>query len=229
MRPGSNKRVILRPHGKTSIVVATALLLSACTTGFGSEPLTPAQAQLKQANDHFATTVAEGAIVGALLGAALGAALGGGRGAAIGAGAGLAAGTLTGYAVAQKNFQQTRTEANLQSLIQQANSDADAYERSAAASAQIASDLRMQSATLAAQYNSHAITLAQYQGRIANYRASADIEQKQLASMDAEVAQLRGDGSASLDPAVGRIDAARQHEAAALQDLQTELSAVPAG
>jgi uncharacterized protein YcfJ len=225
---GANHRLLLRRRGGTTVALATILTLSACATT-SNVPLTPAQAQLKQQNERLVTTVAEGAIVGAVIGGLLGYAIGGGRGAAIGAGAGLATGAATGYAVAQNNFRQARTESNLQGLIKQADADADAYERSANASAQIAADLRAQNAQLNAQYASHAISATQYQGQLANYRTSAETMQKQLTSMDKEAADLRADGSPQLIGAASRIDAARQREAKALQDLNSDLSAVPAG
>ena len=228
MLRGANHRLLLRRRGRTTVALAAILTLSACATT-SNVPLTPAQAQLKQQNERLVTTVAEGAVAGAVIGALLGYAIGGGRGAALGAGAGLAAGAATGYAVAQNNFKQARTESNLQGLIKQADTDADAYERSANASAQIAADLRAQNAQLSVQYASHAISATQYQGQLANYHASAETMQKQLTSMDKEAADLRADGSPQLTAAANRIDAARQREARALQELNAALSAVPAG
>jgi uncharacterized membrane protein len=235
MLPAPHHPPRLRKRGRVAVAIAALLTLSACAGQFSNEPLTPAQMQLKQANQQTATTVAEGAVVGAIIGGLLGYAIGGGRGAVIGAGSGMALGAATGYAVAQNNFRQARTESSLQALIQHANADADAYERSANASAQIAADLRAQSAQLSAQYAAHAISTAQYQERLANYRNSADIMTKQLGAMEKEAADLRKDAGSGgsdvlpLNRAASRIDAARQRESAALQDLNAALSAVPAG
>ena len=99
----------LRAPARTAVVVASLLTLSACAGQVGGPPLTPAQAQLQQANQRFAATVAEGAVVGAVGGALLGYLAGGARGAAIGAAAGGVVGAATGYAVAHKNLSQTHT------------------------------------------------------------------------------------------------------------------------
>jgi hypothetical protein len=207
--------------------------LSGCATQNGGQPLTPAQAQLQQENRRFATTVGEGALVGALGGALIGYLSGGAKGAAIGAAAGGLVGGATGYAVAHNNLRQAHTESNLQAAIQQANGDAEAYERSAAASAQIAADFRTQAAELNARYKAGTISYAQYQSSVASYRASADTMRKQLASMQSESAGLHSDagayGSHDLSQAATRIDAARQREAASLRALDDALSAVPAG
>jgi hypothetical protein len=231
----SGRRYIVRRHGGIAVCLAALLALSACATAGGGEPLTPAQAQLQQANQRFVTTTVEGTVGGALLGAGIGYLTGGARGALIGAGAGAVAGTAVGYAVAQNNLSQSHSEANLQNLIQQANADADAYERSATASAQIAADLRSQIAQLDGQYAANTITASQYRAKIASYHTSADLMRKQLADMAQESGTLRSDSAsyggahgAALNNAADRIARARQSEAASLNDLDTALAAVPA-
>jgi uncharacterized membrane protein len=215
---------------KTLAAIALAVNVSACAGQTGDQPLTPAQAQLQQENKHFAATVGEGALVGALGGALIGYLAGGSRGAIIGAAAGGVAGGATGYAVAHNNLSHAHTEADLQKAIQEANADAGAYERSAAASAQIAADFREQAAELQARYKTGAISYAQYQSRIASYRSSADTMRKQLSSMQSESVAWHADasayGSPDLNQAAMRIDAARHREAQSLQSLDQALSAV---
>ena len=209
---------------------ALAVNLSACAVPTGGQPLTPAQAQLQQENKHFAATVGEGALVGALGGALIGYLAGGNKGAFIGAAAGGVAGGATGYAVAHNNLSHAHTEANLQNAIQEANGDAGAYERSAAASAQIAADFRAQAAELQSRYKTGAISYAQYQSSIASYRTSADTMRKQLTSMQSESVAWHADAgtyaSPDLNQAALRIDAARQREAELLRSLDEALSEV---
>jgi uncharacterized membrane protein len=216
---------------RSAVLVSSLLLVSACAAQGGGEPLTPAQQQLQQANQRFATTVGEGALVGAVLGAGLGYLTGGARGAAIGAAAGGVAGVATGWAVAHNNLAQAHTEANLNQAIREANNDADAYDRSAAASMQIAAEFHNQLALLNQRYASHSISAAQYQATIASYRNSADTMRKQLTEMAKESAGLRADAGSYRSPDLARdanrIDQARQREAAALGDLDRALSAVP--
>jgi hypothetical protein len=215
---------------KTLAAIALLVNLAACAGQTGGQALTPAQAQLQQENKHFAATVGEGAVVGALGGALIGYLAGGNKGAIIGAAAGGVAGGATGYAVAHNNLSHAHTEANLQKAIQEANGDADAYERSAAASAQIAADFRAQAAELQARYKTGAISYAQYQSSIASYRTSADTMRKQLAGMQNESVAWHADassyGSPDLNQAAMRIDAARQREAESLRSLDAALSAV---
>lgn len=218
-------------------VSALSLMLTSCAGQMpGDEPLTPAQQQLKQENQRFTQTVGEGALLGALAGAALGAALGGGRGAAIGAGAGLLAGTAAGYGVASRNLAQAHSEENLRNAIGAANDDALAYQRSAAASQQIAADARAKTALLAQQVRQKTITIAQYQQSLKSYRESADIMRTQLGQMDKETTSLRAD-AATVPPSDARImiDSARQIETAKIQErqnlnnLEDILATVPSG
>jgi uncharacterized membrane protein len=221
--------------GKIAIGLAAVLTLSACASAVGGQSQTPAQAQLQQANQRFATTTVEGTVAGALGGALIGYLAGGARGAVIGAAGGAVVGTAVGYTVAQNNVSHSHTEADLQNLIKQANDDAAAYERSAAASVQIAADLRNQAAQLDAQYAARTISASEYQARIASYHSSADIMRKQLTEMDKEADALHADAAtyggshrSELNQSANRIRAARQNEAASLSDLDVALSAVPA-
>jgi hypothetical protein len=225
-----------RKPGKASLGLAAMLTLSACAGQMGGQPLTPAQQQLQDANKRFAATTAEGAVAGAILGTLIGFAAGGARGALIGGLGGAAVGTAVGYSVSQNNFNQSHTEANLENLIQQSNVDAAAYERSAAASAQIVTDLHNQISELDSQFAAHTISVSQYQARISSYRSSADLMRKQVADMEkesdslhADAANYGGSHSAELNGVAGRIDAARQSEEASLHDVDAAMSAVPAG
>lgn len=219
---------------------ASSLILTACADqGISGQPLTPAQQQLKQANQRFNQTVAEGAIAGAVVGGILGAVLGGRNAAAmaaVGAGAGAVVGGAAGYAVARNNYEHAQTEGNLKKAIGEANDDAAAYQRSADASTQIASDARNQVAMLDAQYQQKSITASQYRQNLASYRESADIMQKQLGQMDKESASLRSDAanvsSSDYHIMIGQadqIDRAKQKEQRSYQELEEVLASGPAG
>ena len=219
---------------KLALSLAAMLSLSACAGQMGTDPLTPAQQQLQNANKHFVATTAEGAVAGAVLGALLGYAVAGKNGALIGGASGAAAGTAVGYSVAQNNVTQSHTEANLQAMIKQANGDAAAYERSAQASSQIVSDLRDKIASLDHQYAAHSIFASAYQSQVASYHNSADTMRQQIAAMEKESAALRADAASSggydsttLNNLAGRIDAARQSEQSSLQKVDQAMSAVP--
>jgi hypothetical protein len=198
-------------------------------------PLTPAQEQLQQANNHFASTVAEGAVLGILGGALIGYLGGGAKGAVIGAAAGGVAGSVAGYLVASNNYEQQKTEAHLNAYIQEANTNASYYQTSAAAAEQIANDLREKVAQLDAQYQSGALTAHQFNADIASYRDSRVTMGQQIAKMEADTNRLRDDATkagpngAALSAAADRTDQARQREVEALRDLNSSLSAVPAG
>jgi len=215
-------------------------MLTACAGQVSSNgPLTPAQQQLKDSNQRFNQTLAEGAIIGAVLGGVLGAALGGRNAvamAALGAGAGAALGGAAGYAVAHNNFEHARTEQNLQKAIAEANQDAAAYEVSADASARIIEEARAKVALLDQQYRQKKITASQYSQNLAGYRESSAIMEKQLGQMNTESATLRADaGTVSSDnssimiASAQHIEQARQKEQKSYQELQQILASGPAG
>ncbi len=229
-----------RRYRMIACVSAASLMLTSCAGSMASnEPLTPAQQQLKEANHRFNQTITEGAVVGALIGGVLGAALGGRSAlkmAAIGASAGAALGGAAGYAVARKNLAQAHTEEDLKKAIGEANQDAVAYERSAAASEQITADAKTKLAELNAQYRQKTITAAQYQRSLFSYHESAEIMKKQLGQMDTETTSLRADaatvssGDAQIMIASAhQIEDAQAKERQSLKALEDVLSAVPAG
>jgi len=185
-------------------LMACIIMLAGCAGQLGGgPPLSPAQQQLKQANDRFNTTVGEGAVIGAvalgLVGAGVGALAGGKKGALIGLGAGAAlgagVGAAMGYNVARKNYAQAQTEDNLKQLIAAANQDADAYHRSAVASRDIAREARIKIAALDAQYRAKTITAEQYRQSAQTYKASADIMQDQLTSSTDKINAMRSDAT----------------------------------
>lgn len=179
------------------------MLLAGCAGQMGGPPLSPAQQQLKQANDRFNLTVGEGAAVGAvalgILGAGVGALAGGKKGALIGlaggAALGGAVGAAVGYNVARRNYAQARTEDNLKQLIAAANQDADAYHRSAMASRDIAKEARIKIAALDAQYRARQITAEQYKQAAMTYKSSQDIMQEQLNSSSDKITAMRADAA----------------------------------
>ena len=184
-------------------LMACIMMLAGCAGQIGGPPLSPAQQQLKQANDRFNLTVGEGAAVGAvalgLLGAGVGALAGGKKGALIGLGSGVvlggAVGAAMGYNVARKNYAQARTEDNLRQLIAEANQDADAYHRSAVASRDIAKEARIKIAALDAQYRAKTITAEQYKQAAMTYRSSEDIMQSQLNNSTDKITAMRADAA----------------------------------
>lgn len=217
-------------------LMACVMLLAGCAGQIGGPPLTPAQQQLQQANQRFNKTVGEGALVGALalglVGAGVGALAGGGKGAAIGAASGLvlggALGAAMGYDVARRNYAQARTEDNLKQLIASANTDADAYHRSAVASRSIAAEARQKIAYLDSQYRARTITADQYKAQMASYRSSSEIMQSQLSSSEQRVAAMRADAANQSGPdRAALINDARQVEEArrALQQSSDSLAA----
>ena len=193
----------LRPGG-VAIIVAASLMLTSCTNSglmpgsVNSEPLSPAQQQLKQANSRFVQTTAQGALLGAALGVGLGLLLGGskpGTAIALGAAAGALAGAGTGYAIARRNYERAQTEDNLQKSIAESQSDADAYAKSADASITIANEARVQLASLNAELAAKSINTNQYRRDTASYHESADIMHKQIVQMQSEVVALRADAA----------------------------------
>jgi uncharacterized membrane protein len=220
-------------------MTAVAMTVSACAVG-PSVPLTPAQQRLYDANRRFAQTVNEGAIIGMIAGAALGAALGGSKSGAqlalVGAAAGGALGSAAGYAVARSNYAHAQTEDNLQKAIAEANEDAAAYQRSAAASEEIAAEARAQVAELNAKYQQKTITAAQLNANIAGYRQSAEIMRKQIGDMDSGKESLRADARTAAGPnaqimlaKAREIEAARAKESRSLDQLEQLFSSIPAG
>ena len=219
-----------------AIAMACVITLAGCSGPVGSPPLSPAQQQLKQANDRFNTTVVEGAVIGgAVLGVAggvLGAVLCGKNcallGLAAGAAVGAAAGAAKGYDVARKNYTQARTEDNLKRLIAESNQDADAFHRSAVASRDIAAEARTKIAALDEQYKAKTITADQYKQGASSYRASADIITTQLASTTQKMATMRADAATqSGSDQSTLLDDARQIEEArrALKESSESLAA----
>jgi hypothetical protein len=192
------------PAGRgIAALMACIMLLTGCANQFAGVNLTPAQQQLKQANDRFSQTVGEGVVVGALalglLGAGVGALAGGKKGALIGLAAGAAVGgavgAALGYNVARNNYAQSKTEQNLRQLIAEATQDASAYHRSAAASRDIAAEAHTRIAALDAQYRAKKITAEQYKQAASTYKSSADIMQAQVSSSSQKITEMRTDAT----------------------------------
>ena len=189
-------------------LMVCVLTLTACAEGMGGPPLTPAQMQLKQANDRFNKTVVEGAAVGAvalgLAGGVLGAMVGGRNGALLGAAAGAALGgaigAAVGYDTAKKNYAQAKTEENLKKWIAEANQDAAAYQKSAVASREVAAEARQKIAALDAQYKAKTITVAEYQRNVASYRESDKIVTSQISQLDTKITAFRNDAQSIQGP-----------------------------
>jgi hypothetical protein len=217
-------------------LMACTMMLMGCAGQMGGPPLTPAQQQLKSANDRFNRTVGEGAVIGAialgLVGAGVGAMAGGKQGALIGLAAGAAlggaVGAALGYNVARKNYAQARTEDNFKKLIAEANQDADAYHRSAMASRDIAKEARIKIAALDAQYRARTISAEQYRQSALTYKSSSDIMQAQLTSSADKIKEMRSDATNQSGDDRGQLlNDARQVELArrALKESSDSLAA----
>lgn len=179
------------------LAMACVLFLAGCAQATYDNSLSPAQNELRAANARFTNTVATGAVAGAVLGAGAGALLAGrnnrAQGALIGAAAGGALGAGAGYAVASNNARQTRSEDSYNSAIQEAQGEADAYRRSAVASASIANEAETKLRTLNAQYAAKQISADAFRAQLANYRSDLEILNKQVADSSKTSASMRTD------------------------------------
>jgi len=207
----------------TAIILACGMLLAGCATNTAYDPnLSPAQNQLRQSNQRFNQTVGEGAVAGAVLGGIAGLALGGrnrAQTAAIGAAAGGALGAGAGYMVARNNLNRSSTEAQFNDAIQQANADADAYQKSAVASQQVADQAEADATRLRGQVQARQITQAQYRAGMAKYQADANIMNTQASDARKQAAALRQDARVApatdrgtMNSLAGNIDAAGQQQ-----------------
>ncbi|TDP44988.1 YMGG-like glycine zipper-containing protein [Zavarzinia compransoris] len=169
------RKTALRLGG--TLVLVAALGLGGCVSNsysFGGgdyyEPLTPAQAALREQTDRFNETVATGAVAGALLGALVGALADSrnpGRGAAIGAAAGGVLGGASGYYIASENEQYASREQALEARIQAARNEAASYRQIAASSSKVAAENRRKLAQLEQQYRNGQISARDYKARTA--------------------------------------------------------------
>ena len=167
--------------GHLAIVFAAGLAISACATASGQ--MTQDQQQLHRTNSRFASTTAEGAIIGAIGGAVLGYLAGGTKGALIGAGAGGLAGGAAGYLVAQNNYAQSQTEQNYQAAVSDAQSQAAAFDRDAQLSETVSAQAEAAAAALQAQYRANGITVDQYRKKLAAYQTTiSDLDAKNTAA-----------------------------------------------
>ena len=189
-----------------TLAMACTLLLAACAQATYDTSLSPAQNELRAANARFTNTVITGAATGAVLGGVAGALLAGRnnrvQGAALGAAAGGALGAGAGYAVASNNARQTRSEDAYNGAIQEAQGEADAYRRSATASASIANEAETKLRTLNAQYAAKQISADAFRAQLANYHprprrgprpgAAAGLRRDRHRALQLGAAQQRG-------------------------------------
>ena len=205
------------------MVVASGMLFSGCAATTTYDPsLSPAQNQLRQSNQRFNQTVGEGAVAGAVLGGIAGLALGGHnrvQAGAIGAAAGGALGAGAGYMVAHNNLSRSSTEAQFNDAIQQASADASAYQKSAAASQQVADQAEADAARLRGQVQARQITQAQYRSGMAKYQADAQIMNTQATDARKQAAALRQDARvapetdrSTMNGLAGNIETAGQQQ-----------------
>jgi uncharacterized membrane protein len=194
-------------------------------------PTTPNQV-LDCSNSRFNMTVAQGAATGAVLGAAAGYFLAGSgnkaQGALTGAAVGGALGTAAGYAVARNNFQQQRTEQNLNALIASAQQDAAVAQQAAAAAHQRAVEAQTRIRQLNAQYRAGQITSEKYQAEIASYRETGEKTRQMIDNVNRRAAEIRQD-EAQAGPGRGQLEQqARALDTAKVQLTQSYNSMVQA-
>jgi uncharacterized membrane protein len=202
------------------ILVSAGLLLGGCANMNAAcqNPTTPDQV-LDCSNSRFSTTVAQGAVVGAVLGGTAGYLLAGsgnkGAGVATGAVLGGALGTAAGYAVARNNFQQQRTEQNLNALIASAHQDAVTAQQAAAAAHQRATEAQARIRQLNAQYRAGQITSENYQGELASYRETEEKTRQMIDNVNRRASEIRqdaaqaGSGRGELEQQARALDAAK--------------------
>lgn len=232
----------LRPLGV--MVLVTALGLGGCATGGGGgygydydQPLTPAQAALRQQTDRFNDTVATGAVAGALLGALVGALADSdnrGRGALIGAAAGGALGGASGYYIASQNEQYASREQALDARIQAASNEANSYRQIAASSARVAADNRQKIALLEQQYRAGQISAKDYRNRTASMQEDLRLMDEALSNagevrqkIAEDGSQIGGQGRANLNQAQADIGRSAQDIARSRDELARALATVP--
>lgn len=224
----------LHPRRLAPLALAAAMLTTSCASS-NTSGLSPAQQALEQSKRRFMTTTAEGAVGGAALGALVGGLSGGGRGALIGAAAGGALGGVAGYAVAQNNYSHSRTEANLNAAVSDANQQAGQARQDAITAQQIASEARTESARLQAQYRAGQINASQYKSGIAVYRNSLASLQELSKGYSDQISQIRqnasyapGNGAASLRTSSSEIASSKATVDKSIGDLYSTLAAAPA-
>jgi len=200
------------------VLISGSLLLGGCANMNAAcqNPTTPDQV-LDCSNSRFNTTVAQGAVTGAVLGGVAGYFLSSNKAAGVATGAALggALGTAAGYAVARNNFQQQRTEQNLNALIDSAHQDALVAQQAAAAAHQRASEAQARIRQLNAQYRAGQITSENYQAEIASYRETEDKTRQMIENVNKRAAEMRqdaaqaGPGGAQLEQQARTLDAAK--------------------
>ena len=223
-----------RPRRLLSFALAATLLAAGCTAT-DTSGLSPAQQAVEQSRQHrTATTTAEGALGGAALGALVGGLTHGTRGALIGAAAGGAVGGVAGYAVAQNNYSHSRTEADLNTAVDDANQQAALARQDADRSRQIASEARAASARLQAQYRSGQINASQYRASLASYQTSLNSLQEISRTYGEQITQIRQNasiaparGAASLRASSSDMAASKATVDQSVRDLQATLAATP--
>lgn len=229
----------LRPLGV--MVLVGSLALGGCASGGGGygyqEPLTPAQAALRQQTDRFNDTVATGVVAGALLGALVGAlsdSKNRGRGAAIGAAAGGVIGGASGYYIATQSEQYASREQALDARIQAANNEANSYRQIAASSSRVVADNRQKIALLDKQYRAGQISAKDYRARTASMYEDLKLMDEALANagdvrqkMAEDSNYAGGAGRAGLNRAQADISRSAQDIARSRDDLARALASVP--
>jgi len=226
------------------VLLVGALGLGGCVSNSYSlggsdygEPLTPAQAALRDQTDRFNETVGTGVAAGAILGALLGAAVDSddrGRGAAIGALAGGALGGVSGYYIATENESYANTEQALDARIAAAQREADSYRKIASSSARVAADNRQRLIQLEQQYRNGQISAKQYRDRTASMQDDLRLMDEALANANdvrqkigQDAGSAGGYGRQSLNQSGADIGRSAAQIARSRDELARALAAAP--
>lgn len=178
----------------TVLALSASIALAGCAAPAQNDAnLSPAEQQLRAENVNFNRTVGEGAAIGALGGALIGALLfkNHAEGAAIGAAVGGAAGAGTGYAVANNNQAQARSEGAYNQQIAEAEKTAASYQQAAATSREVAREATAEARQLQAEYEAKTISAAQYRKSLQNYQSDYEVLTSKITGARKSEAALR--------------------------------------
>jgi uncharacterized protein YcfJ len=171
------REILFRP---VCVLLFVSLSLAGCQApgsmgSASSEPLTAEEARLRQQNENFALTVAEGAVAGAALGALIGGLVGGWRGAAVGAGVGGLTGGATGAYVASKQREYANEEARIDSMVADVQQDNDNLRQYIATAEQVIEADKQKLAGIETQLAAKEITRTEAQQKLARIKDNGGV------------------------------------------------------
>ncbi|MCB2100624.1 MAG: hypothetical protein KDE22_07125 [Rhodobacterales bacterium] len=183
--------MLKRAAKPVAAALALSMVLSACqTTGGGAgpggqpDPMTAQEASLREQNDAFNRTVAEGAMMGALAGALIGGLIAGNaRGAAIGAGVGALAGGASGYYVAQQQRNYANEESRIDAMVADVRADNERTAQYLSTAQQVIANDRRKLAELNRQYAAKTISLQEGQAKLSRVKDNQKVMRETLTGL----------------------------------------------